>query len=58
MQKSAGVVTERKNRNNKKTALEEWQTHNPFQRATSDLIRRVERELKELQRSKQEPAPF
>lgn len=43
---------------NKKTALEEWRTHNPFQRASPELIRRVERELKELKLKNQEPAPF
>ena len=42
----------------KKTALEEWRTHDPFQRASTSLIRRVDRELKELKRTKQEPGLF
>ena len=42
----------------KKTALEEWKTHDPFQRASMSLVRRVEKELKELKRSKQEPGLF
>ncbi len=42
----------------KKTALEEWKTHDPFQRASTSLIRRVEKELKELKRTKQEPGLF
>ena len=41
-----------------KTALYEWKIHNPFQRASISLVRRAEKELKELKHSKQEPALF
>ena len=50
------IVSSRSEKAIKKTALEEWKTHDPFQRASTSLVRRVERELKELKQSKQEAA--
>ena len=58
-QKHVGILMENGTKKVKvKSALYEWKTHNPFQRASTSLIRRVEKELKELKRSKQEPALF
>ena len=40
--------------------LRQWQTHNPFERASADLIKQVQRVTRE-QRQQQpqgEPAPF
>lgn len=41
-------------------AMRQWQTHNPFRRASADLIKRVERAAREQQRRQPqgEPAPF
>lgn len=36
----------------KKTAFEEWSRHDPFQRASIQLIRRVQKEQNELKKSK------
>ena len=41
-----------------KSALEEWKKHNPFQRASQNLIRQAEKELKNFKPLKQEEAPF
>lgn len=41
--------------------LRQWQTHNPFERASSDLIKKVQRMASEQRKHPEpqgEPAPF
>lgn len=41
--------------------MRQWEQHNPFQRAAPDLIRKVQRVQREINRNKQpqgETAPF
>jgi ribosomal protein S21 len=38
--------------------LQEWQQHNPFERASTELIRQIQQLAKQPTQPQAEPAPF